>query len=417
MQVVILAGGKGTRIASVAHDIPKPMIPVAGKPVLEWQIELARRYGFRDFLLMTGYLGDCIESYFGDGSRWGVHIDYYREPEPLGTAGALQRVRARLEDEFWVFYGDTVMDFDMEAMLAFHHAHRADATLFLHPNDHPYDSDLVRIGEDSLVTAFLPKPRPEGEAQRNLVNAALYILRKDCLDYLNGGKADFGRDIFAPMLSDGKRIAGYVSAEYIKDMGTPERWEAVGRDLQIGKVARLNRRNPRPCIFLDRDGVLNREVNLLSRPEQLELLPGAAQAVRAINQSGYLAVVVTNQPQIARNLCSIEELRSIHDRLETLLGAEGAYLDAIYYCPHHPDKGYPEERPEYKIDCDCRKPKPGMLLQAAQDLNIDLSASYMIGDSPRDVGAGEAAGVKQSFQIETNQPGALQELVELLLSA
>ena len=219
------------------------------------------------------------------------------------------------------------------------------------------------------------------------------------------------------MLSDGKRIAGYVSAEYIKDMGTPERWEAVGKDIASGKVARLNRRNPRPCIFLDRDGVLNREVNLLSRPEQLELLPGAAQAVRAINQSGYLAVVVTNQPQIARNLCSIEELRGIHDRLETLLGAEGAYLDAIYYCPHHPDKGYPEERPEYKIDCDCRKPKPGMLLQAARDLHIDLSASYMIGDSPRDVGAGEAAGVKQSFQIETNRPGTLQELVELLLSA
>ena len=413
MKVVIIAGGKGTRIASIASDVPKPMIPIAGKPVVEYQVELAKRYGFKDILFITGHLGDVIENYFGDGSKWGVNIDYFRESEPLGTAGALRLVQDRLTDEFWVFYGDTVMDFDMTAMLEYHHSKGADATLFLHPNDHPFDSDLVEVGEDGYVTGFLPKPH-EGKDHRNLVNAALYILNKKCIRHIPAGKADFGKNIFPQMLSEEEKISGYISPEYIKDMGTPDRWEAVGNDILSGKVARLNKANMRPCVFLDRDGTINKEVNLLSDPSQMELLPGAAEAIRMINKSGYLAIVVTNQPQIARNLCNFADLRRIHDRLETLLGEKGAYLDAIYFCPHHPDKGYPEERPEYKIECSCRKPKPGMLLKAAEDFNIDLSASYMIGDSPRDVGAGEAAGVKKAVLIETNAEEALLEAVKNL---
>lgn len=210
-------------------------------------------------------------------------------------------------------------------------------------------------------------------------------------------------------------LYGYVSPEYIKDMGTPERYEAVCKDVENGKVARLNKKNPRPAIFLDRDGTINEEVNLLNDPEQLKLIEGAAEAIRLINQSDYLAIIVTNQPVIARNLCSVEELEYIHASLETLLGKERAYVDAIYYCPHHPDKGYPEERPEYKIDCKCRKPNPGMLLQAAKDWNIDLSRSYMIGDSDRDVQAGINAKVEDSIMIKTNTPNALLDAVRKII--
>ena len=195
-------------------------------------------------------------------------------------------------------------------------------------------------------------------------------------------------------------------------MGTPDRYEAVCRDMRQGTVARRNKQHPRPAVFLDRDGVITKEVHLLHRPEQLQLVEGAAEAIRRINRSDYLAVIVTNQPVIARNLCSIEELEHIHATLETMLGKEHAYVNAIYYCPHHPDGGYPEERKEYKIKCDCRKPAPGMLLQAARDWNIDLSASYMIGDSERDVLAGENAGCKKSVRIETNRPHALLEALD-----
>jgi D,D-heptose 1,7-bisphosphate phosphatase len=199
-------------------------------------------------------------------------------------------------------------------------------------------------------------------------------------------------------------------------MGTPDRYYAVCDDVISGKVARLNRAYARPAVFLDRDGVINYEVDLLHRVEQMQLIPGAAEAIRRINQMGYLAIVVTNQPVIARNLCSFEDLEQIHMQMETLLGHEHAYVNAIYYCPHHPDAGYPEERKEYKIRCNCRKPAPGMLLQAAKDWNIDLENSYMIGDSQRDVEAGHNAGVKQSILIPSNQAGALGQALDAIFA-
>lgn len=417
MKVVIIAGGQGTRIASVNSEIPKAMIPINGKPIIEYQVELAKRYGFHDFLFIIGYLGDQIESYFQDGSQWGVHISYFHETTPLGTAGALGLLRDQLTEDFFVFYGDTVMDFDMLHMLSHHRTNQADATLFLHPNDHPYDSDIVDIDAQGKVRGFHHKPHPDGFVAHNMVNAALFIFSPKILTVLElGVKCHIEKHVLPRCITDGMNLYGYVSAEYIKDMGTPDRYYAVCDDMVSGKVARLNRAYSRPAIFLDRDGVINYEVDLLHRVEQMQLIPGAAEAIRHINQMGYLAIVVTNQPVIARNLCSFEELEQIHMQIETLLGHEHAYVNAIYYCPHHPDAGYPEERKEYKIKCNCRKPAPGMLLQAAKDWNIDLENSYMIGDSLRDIEAGNNAGVKQSILIPTNQAGALGKALDAIFS-
>lgn len=416
MKVVIIAGGKGTRIASINSEIPKAMISVNGKPVLEYQIELAKRYGYVDIWLVIGHLGDKIRRYFNDGSQWGVNIHYYEENMPLGTAGALADLKEVMDDDFFVFYGDTVMDIALDQMYDFHRQHGADATLLLHPNDHPNDSDLVELGEGDEILCFYPKPHSELFTYRNLVNAALYILSPSIISNVpKGEKSDFGKHVFPKALKAGLKIYGYISPEYIKDMGTPDRYEKVCSDMKSGKVARMNRKYPRSAIFLDRDGVISKEVNLLHSLEQLELIEGAAEAIRYINQKGFLAIIVTNQPVIARNLCSIEELRNIHEKLETLLGKEHAYLDAIYYCPHHPDSGYPEERKEYKIKCDCRKPNPGMIFRAAKDWNIDLSTSYMIGDRESDKMAGINAGVKESVLISQNKPYALlNSLIKLI---
>jgi mannose-1-phosphate guanylyltransferase/phosphomannomutase len=413
MKIVIIAGGQGTRIASVNADIPKAMIPINGKPIIEYQVELAKRYGFTDFLFIIGHLGAKISEYFGDGSKWGVSIDYFQEEKPLGTAGALGLLKDKLNEEFFVFYGDTVMDFDMKAMLEFHREHNADATLFVHPNDHPFDSDIIELNHDGRVSNFFIKPHPQDFVSHNIVNAALFIFSPAILKEIEGGvKANIEKDVLPRCLSHGLNLYGYVSAEYIKDMGTPDRYYDVSADVTSGKVRRLNRANKRPCVFLDRDGVINKEVNLLNRPEQMELIDGAAEAIRYINQKGYLAIVVTNQPVIARNLCSLDELDYIHATLETMLGREGAYLNGIYVCPHHPDAGYPEERKEYKIKCECRKPAPGLLLRAAKDWNIDMSQSLMIGDQDRDYQAGINAGVKESIKIETNKPFALLEALK-----
>jgi len=416
MKVVIIAGGKGTRISSVNNEIPKAMIPINGKPVLEYQIELAKRYGYNEIILVIGHLGHIIRSYFGDGSKWKVQISYYEESVPLGTAGAIVELSNQLTNDFFVFYGDTVMDIALDKMYEYHLKKNSDATLFLHPNDHPYDSDLVNLNEENYITDFYSKPHPDNFVYRNLVNAALYILSPKVLNYIPQGlKSDFGKHIFPACLKGGLELYGYVSPEYIKDMGTPDRYEKVCNDVISGKVRRLNLEYPRPAIFLDRDGVISKEVNLLFKSEQLELIEGVPEAIRYINSKGYLAIIVTNQPVIARNLCSIDELNFIHKKLETILGDRHAYVDAIYYCPHHPDKGYPEERKEYKIQCDCRKPKPGMILRAAKDWNVNLSLSYMIGDRESDELAGKSAGVKASFLVEQNKPFALLNLLETII--
>ena len=177
-------------------------------------------------------------------------------------------------------------------------------------------------------------------------------------------------------------------------MGTPDRFHQVEEDFKAGRVAAKNLSNKQKAVFLDRDGTINKYIGFLRNINDFELISGVAEAVRRINKLGYLCIVVTNQPVVARGEVTLTQLDEIHNKMETLLGLEGCYVDALYYCPHHPHKGYEGEVPELKIECDCRKPKPGMLLKAAIDYNIDLSQSYMIGDGENDIKAGLAAGCK-----------------------
>jgi D,D-heptose 1,7-bisphosphate phosphatase len=391
-QAVILAGGRGARLGEFTDDMPKPMIPVGEKPVLQHQVELLVGYGIRDIIILVNYLKESIISFFKNGINFGARISYFEEPYPLGTVGGIKEIEEQLAGDFLVFYGDVMVDMDLSRMISLHRGKNSLCTLVLHPNDHPYDSDLVEINAENRIVALHPKPHDPAMYYSNLVNAGIYILSPKILQFLEKGKkSDFGRDVFPHIYKD-VPMYGYVTTEYIKDMGTPERLEKVRKDFESGTITKKSYRFKQKAIFLDRDGVLNVERSFISRPKDLKLYEYTAAAVRKINQSGYLAVVVTNQSAIARNLCTIEELKLIHKKLETELGRDRAWLDAIYYCPHHPDRGYPEENPEYKIDCTCRKPKTGMFLQASRDFHIDLEQSYMIGDSERDVQAGINAG-------------------------
>ena len=217
-----------------------------------------------------------------------------------------------------------------------------------------------------------------------------------------------------PLAGTGKMFA-YNSPEYVKDMGTPDRYQKVSENHKKGVIKAKNLRNKQRAIFLDRDGTINKYVGFLRNINEFELIDGAAEAIAKINDSGYLAIVVTNQPVIARGEVSTSELKQIHNKMETLLGQKGAYLDGIYYCPHHPDKGFEGERTEYKIECNCRKPKPGMLLKASADLNIDLNRSWMIGDGENDINAGENAGCN-TVKIGSDMPCKnLYEAVDLIL--
>ena len=391
MQAVIMAGGKGTRIASIANDIPKPMIRICGKPVLQYQIECLEKQDITKITLVIGHLGSCIKEYFGDGSRFNVQVTYIEEKDPLGTAGALYYLKDTVHDDFLLINGDIIFDVDFGRFLRFHREKAVCATIFTHPNDHPYDSGLVAVDRDGYVTKWMHREDERG-TYKNRVNAGLHILSAELLEMFQEAKrTDLDRDILKTLIPQ-RQLAAYDSPEYVRDMGTPERCDRVAADIRRGLVEAKNLKNRQRAVFLDRDGTINVYKGLISRVQDLELIPNIADTIRKINESGYLAIVVTNQPVIARGDCTVEELERIHEKLETLLGQEGAYIDDIFYCPHHPDKGFAGERPEYKIACGCRKPRPGMLLQAAEKYNIDLAQSYMVGDDERDMEAGRQAG-------------------------
>lgn len=401
MQAVIMAGGKGTRLRSVTNDeIPKPMATIAGKPILQWQIECLRRSGVTDIIIITGYLGEKIESYFGDGAAFGVRIGYYRETQPLGTAGALAEITDRLDEDFLLVFGDTIFDISISRMFAFHHEKRAEATLFAHPNSHPFDSDIILRDGTQRVCGFLSKHDERFGWYDNCVNAGFYIINKRLCECIpRGEKTDLEKQVLWPLAKSGGAVYAYLSPEYIKDVGTPERIAAAAEEIKSGVVAARNLGKKQKCVFLDRDGTVNRYCGLISAPEQFELEPHAAEAIRLLNRSGYLTIVATNQPVVARGMCSIADVEEIHRKLSTLLGQEGAYIDGIVFCPHHPDKGYPEENPAYKIPCHCRKPDIGMLTACTDKYNIDLTRSWMVGDTTVDIQTGLNAGTHTALVL------------------
>ena len=405
VKVVIMAGGRGTRIAELFPNIPKPLIPIDGTPILEREIRSLATQGFTDIILTVGYLSNNIIEYFGDGSLLGVNIEYFVEDTPLGNAGALFQIQDLGNEPFLLLNADAAFDVDFRRMLEFHQKHGGLVTLFTHPNSHPYDSGLVIADEAHRVTSWLTKEDVRPQWYDNRVNAGLHVISPKLIEMVRDKlkdkpKIDLDRDLLKPLCGTGQMYC-YDSPEYVKDMGTPERFHQVEADYKLGIVEAKNLKHKQKAIFLDRDGTINKYVGFLRDINEFDLLPGVAEAVKLINQSGYLALVVTNQPVIARGEVSWEELHEIHRKMQTLLGREGAYLDGIYVCPHHPDKGFEGERPEYKFDCDCRKPKPGLLLQAAQDFNIDLSQSIMIGDSKRDIEAGKNAGCERTILIDS----------------
>lgn len=390
-----MAGGFGKRLQKLSADRPKPMVEICGRPVLEYQIENLRNSGITEIIIVVHHLKDKIMRYFGDGSLLGVDISYFEEDNPLGTAGALFRIKDRLSDNFLLINGDLIFSVDFRKMIDFHTQNEAFATLFVHPNSHPYDSELIACDKNNIVTDWF---KNDGHGNyTNCVNAGIHILSKKVLDFTpSEKKLNLRADVLEPIIPTGKVFA-YRSAEYVKDMGTADRLRHVTADVEKGIVFAKRADKKQKAIFLDRDGTINKYKGYITSPKQLELINGAAEAIKKINKSGYLAIIITNQPSIAMGRMTYAVLDEIHAKLDTLLGEEGAYVDALYFCPHHPDSGFEGEVAELKIKCDCRKPSGGMIRQAAKDFNVDLSRSFMVGDSEKDVLAGLDAGCTPIF--------------------
>ena len=397
-QAVILCGGEGTRLAERVRESPKPMILLDGRPVLDHIISNLTKAGIRRFVLAAGYLGDVVAQYYSATRHAGCQIEVVIEPEPGGTAGALRGFASRLDDDFVLAFGDVFIDFDARRLVAAHEAHHPLGTLLVRASDHPWDSHLVVADDAGRVLEFVNRREP-GRLYRNVANAAVHVFSRRLLDFVPAeGPADLGADVFPAAIARGETLGVHFLEEegFVKDMGTPERLASVEEYLADRALAEAARTRPQQIetAILDRDGVLTVDSGPIDRPEKLELLPGVAEAMARLHRRGIRCVVTTNQPIIARGLCSMATLEAIHDRLRALVEAGGGKIDAIYVCPHHPETHHGEGVPELRRACRCRKPAPGLIFRARRELGLNLASCVMLGDRVCDMRAGRAAGIR-----------------------
>ncbi len=235
MKAVILAGGKGTRLYPLTKDIPKPMVQIGDKPLLEWQIRLLRKYGIKEIILCTNYLHDVIENHFKDGKEYDVNIHYSREQEKLGTAGAIKFAEPLIgKEDFFVLFGDEMININLLQMARYHKKKGAEITIFVHESKHPFDSDLVELDHENKIRRIFRAQ--QGDIFRPLNTSCAYVLKPSILTKIPSGFSDFGKQLFPKLLQEGRHLQGYISEEYAKDMGTKERLEAVEKDLKNGYI-------------------------------------------------------------------------------------------------------------------------------------------------------------------------------------
>lgn len=396
MRAAIVAGGLGTRAAVMTADrIPKALLPVGGVPIILRQMRVLQREGVTHISVLAGHLGDRLAPVLEpEAAALGLGLEIIVEPTPLGTAGCLAAIEPRGEETL-IVYGDMLFDIALAPLREFHRRHQALLTILAHPNDHPRTSDLIDE-EEGLVKTILPHQEPRGGDYRNLVPAGLYLASPGFFAQLRPGtKSDMIHQLLPTLVAAGARIAAYNTPEYLRDVGSPARHTMAERDLAAGRIEASNNERRRPAIFFDCDGVLNEEPGLqgATTADDVKAIPGAGAAVARARQQGRLAVAVTNRPQVAKGFVTFAGLAQVLGRLEAELAAYGGILDRIYFCPHHPDAGFPGEIPALKIHCECRKPGTLLLQRALNELPIDQQRSALIGDSLRDIGAARNFGI------------------------
>jgi histidinol-phosphate phosphatase family protein len=384
------------RAATLTADrIPKALLPVGNVPIILRQLRALQIEGVTHVTILAGHLGELLRSAVeAEAVKLGITQRFILEAKPLGTAGSLAAIDPGVQDTL-IVYGDMLFDISLAPLQEFHRRLNVILTLIAHPNDHPRTSDLI-IEEDGLVQRILPRMQPRAHDYRNLVPAGLYLATPAFFRRLQPGvKADMINDVLPVLIASGERIGVYNTPEYLRDIGSPARYAQAEHDLRLGIVETLKNSHKRPAIFFDCDGVLNEEPGDpgVVTPDDVKLIPGAGVAVRRARAAGLLAVAVTNRPQVAKGVLTFEELDRILGRIEALLAEDGGVLDRIYFCPHHPDSGFPGEIQSLKVSCECRKPGIGLFQRALAELPIDPTRSMLIGDSLRDIGAARGIGI------------------------
>jgi D,D-heptose 1,7-bisphosphate phosphatase len=392
--VVINAGGLGTRLSAMYNGLPKALVPVFDEPIIIDQINKFINQGFKEFVILLGHkayeIKAVIEQYY---SKSQLKIKFLIEGSPLGSGGSLLYFMNDLPENFIFTYCDILFDLNVEKLLRFHLEKNSDMTVVVHPNDHPNDSDLVSVKAGGLISAIKSHPHNFEDFTGNLVNAAFYVINRTCLLQTPFAESalDFAQDIM-PNIVENANVYAYQTPEFIKDMGTPSRLSKV-RQIYANRFRNTTKNR---VICLDRDGTVNRfkEGEYITHVNEFELIEGVGEAISILRDLGYFVVCVTNQPIIARGDASVNDLKAIHSKMDWLLANHNAYFDGVYICPHHPDSGHKGEVSSLKFDCECRKPKTGLLEHVMSYIPFDCQNSWFVGDSWRDIMCGQSFGMK-----------------------
>ncbi|MBF0183145.1 MAG: HAD-IIIA family hydrolase [Magnetococcales bacterium] len=388
-QAVILAGGRGTRLAPLTDSMPKPMVPFHGRPFLAYLIEHLREQGFTRVLLLLGYRAQQIQDYFTDGQQFGVQIDYSVTPEEDETGTRVRKARALLDPIFLLMYGDNYWPMPFAAMWDRFKRHDVAAMLTVYGNQDGFSRDNIQLDADGMIRLYDKSRTAEGLKG---VDLGFMILCKEVVDLLADGNISFEATLY-PQLAKRGQLLAFITEHRYYSITSPGKLPVMEQFL-----AR------RPAVLLDRDGVLNRKMpraHYVCSWQDWQWLPGALSALRRLQVAGYRVIVVTNQAGVARGAMSEADLQAIHARMQQEVEAAGGKIDAIYTCPHGWDEG-----------CACRKPKPGMLLQAQRDFHLDLSRVWYVGDDERDGLAADAAGCRFAMVTEHS---SLEQVLDTIL--
>ena len=370
-QAVILAGGLGTRLRPITDTIPKPMIIFHGKPFLEYLIEMLVNQEFTKVVLLLGYLPEKVIEYFGSGEKWGIEIQYSVTDVEDDTGYRIIKAKELIDDEFMLLYCDNYWPMDFNKMFTLFKSSKVDALVTVYNNTDNYTKNNLRLDENGFIEIY-DKTREAENLQG--VDIGFYILKKTVLNLIPDGNHNFEKTIL-PQLIKNKKIIAYASDHRYYSVGSHKRLALTNLFLEKRKT-----------VILDRDGVINKKAkksNYIKNWNEWEWISGSKEAIGLLKNNDYQIIIASNQAGISRGEMSENDLEEIHRNMKNELVKFEGSIDAIYYCPH----GWDE-------NCECRKPKPGMLFQAQRDFHLDLSETYFVGDDIRDIEAGTAAGMK-----------------------
>lgn len=379
-QAVILAGGLGIRLRPFTYKNPKPMVPINNRPFLEYLVEMLKNNGIGEIVLLLGYLPEKITEHFGDGSKFGVNIKYSIGKIEDETGTRIKNAEHLLDDIFLLMYSDNYWPLNLEKLTVYHEACGTLATVTVYTNKYGVSKNNVLVNEEGFVKNY---DKTRMDPNLNGLEIGFFIMNKKITRMMPDRDFSLEKELF-PVLIKERQLAGFRTDHRYYSIGDNERLPATERFLK-----------PKKIIFLDRDGVINKKppkADYVKTWQEFEFLPGAIDAVKLLNKNGYKIYVITNQPGIARGVMTKEDINIIHSNFKKELEKHEAKIDGIYCCFHGWNEG-----------CECRKPKPGLLFQAAHEHDIDLTKAIFIGDDERDREAGQAAGC-QTLLISENEP-------------